>query len=346
MPRQAPTNGEYFDAISDDGRDALVIIFLAGFLFSPNYNRAVSAHLKGRSTIVPNASGFPAIAISQYRDGRPIHRVVAEYNPASFTAARNRPACRIGRNQFELRTDEQGNQSYIISLVQPLRRGCMLEAELAWKIIDGDLLSGNGESLEAINLHDWNLVAPRCEVTGTISVLKKGGDRSTQRFAGVGYHDHNRDRRWMPQTVDAWQWGRAHFPSMTAVFYRFKEKHSSITASKIFTVQDSSLRAQHAGVTETSRRRHIFGLNYPAEMRFETPDKRTVLFIRQKKVIDGSFFYLRFLSEATLEIEGARQGTASAVTEHLAPGTLAWPALWWLINMRIGKGDGRPSFLP
>ena len=30
----------YFDALSDDCRDALVIIFFSNFIFSPRYNRA------------------------------------------------------------------------------------------------------------------------------------------------------------------------------------------------------------------------------------------------------------------------------------------------------------------
>ena len=29
----------YFDALSDDGRDAVVIIFLDNFIFSPRYNK-------------------------------------------------------------------------------------------------------------------------------------------------------------------------------------------------------------------------------------------------------------------------------------------------------------------
>ena len=38
----------YFDAISDDGRDAVVIIFLDNFIFSPRYNRRKGEEEKRR----------------------------------------------------------------------------------------------------------------------------------------------------------------------------------------------------------------------------------------------------------------------------------------------------------
>ncbi|MEJ7615789.1 MAG: hypothetical protein WKF30_02175 [Pyrinomonadaceae bacterium] len=340
----------YFDAISDDGRDTLVIIFLAGFLFSPAYNRAVRRHLRGGTArrAAPRPADFPAISICHYRDGRPRLRVVAEYDPQSFAASIDRPACRIGRNSFELRADEHGNNCYVLSLAQPLRRGRALEAELVWRVIEGDLLPTQNQSrVEDAGAHDWNLVAPRCDVAGTISVIEKGGGgRFVQRFAGLGYHDHNRDRRWIPRAVDSWQWGRAHFPSATAVFYRFGEKDAAVLASRLFTVSNNALDIRQADLQESDRRRNIFGLSYPRQMRFETPGARTILTVNQKKVIDSSFFYLRFLSEAMLETEDGRQERALAITEHLAPRALAWPALWWLINMRIGKADRRASFLP
>src|SRR5215213_4822611 len=42
----------YFDALSDDGRDAVVIIFLDNFIFSPRYNRRAGEAEKMSS--IPN----------------------------------------------------------------------------------------------------------------------------------------------------------------------------------------------------------------------------------------------------------------------------------------------------
>jgi carotenoid 1,2-hydratase len=63
----------YFDAVSESGRDLLVIIFLTNFIFSPRYNRQASDTQKKISQ-PPGASSetqTPAIAFTLYRDGRP-----------------------------------------------------------------------------------------------------------------------------------------------------------------------------------------------------------------------------------------------------------------------------------
>ena len=66
--------------------------------------------------------------------------------------------------------------------------------------------------------------------------------------------------------------------------------------------------------------------------------------MRQGRVVDGSFFYLRFLGEATLDDGGGPPQTAPAVTELLALRALRWRWLDWLTDMRIGR-NGRASFL-
>ena len=37
----------YFDALSDDGREAIVVIFLDNFIFSPRYNKSVKSRESG-----------------------------------------------------------------------------------------------------------------------------------------------------------------------------------------------------------------------------------------------------------------------------------------------------------
>src|SRR5215213_11544065 len=77
----------YFDALSDDGRDAVVIIFLDNFIFSPRYNRKKGEAEKGRKgenisrsethpqPEIPNPkSNVPAVAFTYYRDGKSVYR--------------------------------------------------------------------------------------------------------------------------------------------------------------------------------------------------------------------------------------------------------------------------------
>lgn len=376
----------YFDAISDDGRDVLVIIFLADFVFSPRYNRAVSEHLRrardasapsfaSTSGATPRPAQVPAVALCLYRDGRPLVRAINEYAAQDFDARTDHPDCRIARNRFRLDTTLDESR-YIITLDEPLRRKQRLKATLQWTIREGDFsnkqpfhqptaspvatpdnaasshgdenpsLFGGKSAETSDGVHDWNMAAPRCRVSGTLAVVNRDGRAREQQFRGTGYHDHNRDRRWMPDAIDQWQWGRAHFADTTAVFYRYRERRATTHTTRLFLIRDGQLTRHAAVFAADDSRLHPFGLRYPRRMRFHAHEDATppTLDIRQRRVIDSSYFYLRFLGEAALTTPDGQTQHAHAVTEHLAPRALRYRWLDWLTSMRIGR-HGRASFL-
>ena len=168
-----------------------------------------------------------------------------------------------------------------------------------------------------------------------------------QEFSGTGYHDHNRDTRPLSHTISNWQWGRAHFRDATAIFYRFNEFQQNAPLTKLLIVRNQKLSTYAAAYVARASRRHHFGLTYAQEMQLagtET-DRSITLNVRQQRVIDGSFFYLRFTGRATLALGDRQLREAPLISEHLAPRALGWRPLWWLINMRIGR-HGRGAFLP
>ena len=79
-------------------------------------------------------------------------------------------------------------------------------------------------------------------------------------------------------------------------------------------------------------------------MRFASKDD-SFLIVKHKKVIDSSFFYLRFMSEMTLILPDGKPRRTVGITEYLAPKALKRRYLNFLINMRIGR-NGKGSFLP
>lgn len=367
----------YFDAASDDGRDALVVIFLADFIFSPRYNAAVAASLRGRSP-APRPAEFPAVAVCLYRDGRPLIRAINEVSTDEFSASIEHPACRIGRSGFRLEaaTGQPARAArYLINLDEPLRGGRRLEADFEWTVTEGDFsmpdekhtnANDEGRASEDVEKrarwnesgHEWNMVAPRCRVAGTFAVSdRRGRESRSQVFNGTGYHDHNLDRRWMPATVAEWQWGRAHFADATAVFYRYRETGDRApVTTRLFVVQHDALKTCAARFSADDFRRHHFGLRYPRRMRFDAYESDAMpgevkraggasLQINQRRVIDSSYFYLRFVGDAVLDTGDGRARRAPAITEHLAPRALRWRWLDWLTSMRIGA-NGRTSFLP
>ena len=325
----------YFDAVSDDGRDLLVVIFLDNFVFSPRYNRD------------PGSAPTPALAVTWYRDGRVMLRSIREHAPTEFHASAVAPECRIADSGFGFEpAGEKTGGVYRVRLDLPWRKGARLSADLEWRVVDGDLIAAPSHD-DAAEAHEWNMVAPRCRVTGELTITGRAGDPGTQHFRGTGYHDHNRDDRFLTDAISEWQWGRAHFDDVTAVFYRFRE-HGRAPVSRLLLVQNGDLRITNAAVQIDRARRHHFGLSYPPRLLFDATKHEdgagARLMLDQARIVDGSFFYLRFAGQASLDIGDGIKREAPLVSEHLAPRALTFRWLDWLVNMRISR-DARTAFL-
>jgi carotenoid 1,2-hydratase len=353
----------YFDALSDDGRDCVVMIFLDNFVFSPRYNRFAQTIAKADGdSIGARAMRFPAVAFCLYRDGRLLFRAINEYGANDFSAAADVPQCRIGGSKFALQTSSK-DVRYEISIDEPLRGGRRLAAHFSFTLQTADFETKQISNAETSPLnfdaadsdqqtHEWNLVAPRCRVEGEIETKDARGVKiGAQKFQGTGYHDHNRDARPLTVGVKSWQWGRAHFADeTTAIFYRYIAKNSDAKPlTKLLIARRDEITIYDAQFSAADMKRDIFGVSYPRELIFRTnaeEEKSTVaLRLSQNNALDRSFFYLRFLSRAALETNDGKILQASAVTEHLAPRALGWRWLDWLVRMRIGAQD-RAAFLP
>ena len=351
----------YFDAISDDGRDVIVVIFLDNFIFSPRYNanqksedrsqksgenpkskiQSFDSKIENRKSKIQNQDSFPAVAFFYYRDGKPVYRAINEFPAASFSAGLEKPECRIGDNSFRFEAAPYGS-GYVLSVNTDLKKDRRLQAEFEWLSIESDFTPE--KPLPSCEAHCWNLVATRSDVSGKINVSDENGKLIDNRqFRGTGYHDHNYDNRWLPETVSDWQWGRAHFADATAVFYRYREIGEPDATTKLFVVRKGELRERDAIYEEQKLLRNVFGIKYPKRLRFVSDDNIR-LRVKQTKVIDQSFFYLRFLSEMTLTLRDGKPRKAVGITEYLAPKTLKYRWLDWLVNMRIGK-NGKGALL-
>lgn len=326
----------YFDAISDDGRDAIVVIFLDNFIFSPRYNAACHKNPEDKK------AHFPAVAFFYYRDGKCLYRAINEFGASQFEASETRPECRIGDSHFEFTAAPYG-AGYLIEIKAFMSNNRRLAATLEWLSVECDLLPDK----QFINdgSHSWNMVAPRSDVTGKIEIKRDDGrNLDTINFRGTGYHDHNFDNRWLPVTVREWQWGRAHFADATAVFYRYQEIGAEKPTTKLFTVQNGVLKERQIIFEEhLNFSRDKFGIKYPQRIRYVTQGGLR-LRVKQTHVIDSSFFYLRFLSEMNLTFRDGTPRKTMGITEHLSPKVLKYRWLDWLVNMRIGK-KGKGAFL-
>lgn len=330
-PKQNPKAYEcfYFDALSDNGREALVITFFDNFIFSPRYN---SSNLENK---------IPALMFSYYRDGKPLYRAINEFPESEFSFSENEKICRLDSNSFKFDSAPYG-KGFLIEINTNFHQNKKLEAKLEWLFIESDFQPNQTEIPE--NTHYWNLVAPRADVTGHIKITGKSNKLiDLIHFRGTGYHDHQFDSRRLSETVVDWQWGRAHFGDSTAIFYRYQGVDAPQTATKFYVIRNGELRQREANYEAQGFSRDLLGLKFPNRLRFVSDDNMR-LRVKQLKVIDSSFFHLRFLSEMTLTLRDGKPRKTIGISEYLAPSKLNRRWLNWLIDMRIGK-NGKSSFL-
>lgn len=328
----------YFDALSDDGNEAVVIVFLDNFIFSPRYNAIRKPSLNG-STAESENRRFPAVSITYYRGGKPVYRTVNEYPAEEFAASENSPECRIGKNSFSYESATYGS-GYVVSLDLPLSKNRRLKADFEWLSIETDFESAPFCYEESS--HCWNMVAPRSDVSGKITVVDSGGrKRDVRTFRGTGYHDHNLDNRWLAKTVRDWHWGRAHFADCTAIFYRYSEIADENPSTRLFVIRDGELQTRNVNYVEQNYVRDKFGIRYPTSLHLVSEDN-ILLDSKPLKVIDSSFYHLRFLSSITLKLADGKEHHTTGINEFIAPKALKHRWLNWLSDLRTGRNGKGP----
>lgn len=326
----------YFDALSDDGNEALVIVFLDNFIYSPRYNN-VSKNGLG----LMDTDRFPAVSFTYFANGKQLYRVESEFPADHFSASETEPKCSIGNSGFRFDSASYGS-GYLVSVELPLSRGRTLRANLEWLSIESDF--GTEPFCYDDSAHCWNMVAPRSDVSGKISVVDaRGRTTETRSFRGTGYHDHNLDNRWLAKTVKEWHWGRAHFADATAVFCRYAEIGEEDPRTQLMLIRNGELEQFDAVSDEQNYVRDKYGIRYPTSLKLAAENDLRME-AKPLKVIDSSFYHLRFLSQIKLvSADGSEQSTAG-ITEFIAPRALKYRWLNWLSDLRTGK-NGKGPFL-
>lgn len=323
----------YFDALSDDGREAIVVVFLDNFIYSPRYNRETIS--------ISGNKRCPAVSFTYFKEGKAVYSSTTEYHYSDFHASEDKPECRIGDSGFTFETASYGS-GYLVNISADLGGGRILEAQLEWLSVESDFASDDFCYVES--QHSWNMAAPRSDVTGRLAVKGRSGNQLEEtHFRGTGYHDHNIDNRWLAKTVRDWHWGRAHFSDCTAVFCRFRETNMEEDATtRLLIVRDGELQERNVTFQEQSYVRDKFGIRYPSQLEMISDDGVRVE-VKPIEVIDSSFYFLRFLSEITLAIGDGAPRKTTGITEFIAPKTLKYRWLNRLADVRTGK-NGKSSY--
>jgi carotenoid 1,2-hydratase len=326
----------HFDALSDDGREALVITFHDNFALSPRY-RGIETDTKGNTP--STVTKVPAVSLTYSIAGRVFVRTVNEFHADQVVTTSDGTGFSIGASSFQIDTVSYGS-GFILHLDLLTARKRRIEAELEWLFIESNLSKIEDDSSGAAAL--WNLVAPRSDVSGRLSLMGRN-DRSKKivHFRGTGYHDHLRSDRSLVQTVGSRFWGHAHFIDSTAVFDHHETEDS--TYSKLFLIRDGKIHERELPGSERSFTRDRHGLKLPESVSFLSRDN-IQLRVEPASVIQSGPFATTILGDMTLMLQDGKPRHAVGIAEIIRPALTRSRLFRWLADARIGKNGKGPLF--
>lgn len=189
LNRQGMYEWWYFDAHLESGH-TLVIFFHAS---NPN----------------PGLAGKTGIEIVLLRPDGIRNQKFIPYHKSEFSAARDRPDVKIGKNI--IRVEQRDGELPVYEIyVSEKGFGCRLKytAQVnGWKPGTGLSHFGN------MGFFGWVVPFARASVEGTITY----GDTEIP-VSGIGYHDHNWLNFQFPKIIKYWLWGRIYSKSFTLAY--------------------------------------------------------------------------------------------------------------------------------
>jgi carotenoid 1,2-hydratase len=337
----------YFDAISADGY-GLVITFFYGLPFSPNYQQAILAHEKTGQPAPPDQ--YCSFYCCLYGPQRTEAYALNEYSIQHFAAHSDTPSIQIGRSSF-IYHPEKGFQ---LHLDTPALQGRHIYGDLTFRpqfLLASDTFNSFNNNLLATfhqptlttstlptTEHVWNCVAPICQVTGELEVTSWWNKTNRWQFQGYGYHDHNYGIRQMHHDMQHWVWGRLHTPQFTSVYYLIEPSNPSHSSQNFWLILDhQTAQPYYVGnaLVTGNRQTHFMGVDYYSELNLSHHDNLQ-LHVRANRRVDTGPFYLRFLANQQLSINGQIHENIG-FSEAFRPERLLIKRFWPFIKMRIRR---------
>ena len=325
----------HFDALSDDGREALVVTFYDNYVLSPRFvvNSATEP-----GVIYSGQHRFPAVSFVYSVDGKPILHSVNEYVEGDFRSDPDK-GCSIVGSSFRVDTAEYGS-GYVVTVDLRSFGGRRIRAELEWLLIESDLTPPSENKSEAI----WNVVAPRADVSGKIMLVgRRGKTRKMIQFRGTGYHDQVTSSNVHYRDLDSRMWGRAHFTDSTVVFERHGGVRDRSAPGKFYLIRDGSIEERESACEAGDYRRDHCGLLIPRKISLISGDD-IKLTLKPVTAFRSGFSEVKMLSEITLELPDGKPRKAIGITEFVDPQRLRNRFVRWMSDLRIGSEDRSPLF--
>jgi len=318
----------YFDAISADGRDVLVIIYYAGLPFDPSYGVAAIRHVKNPSKYpAPNALDHSAVGLSWHRDGKLVAYALSGHKANAF---------RHQADPFEIqvatsRVARDADGTYRLTVLTPSVEGKPIRASL--RFAPAPATEPFERNLGSAELpHQWILAAPDCQVEGSVAI----GDTAIN-FAGRGYHDHNAGSEEMSLAMRRWEWGRVHIGERTEVYYASTPQGGKGDPQSLWiTCRNGRPEEVHTDgpqpIQEQGPERTVFGIRHS---KVRTLASTSGFLTRTTSVcLDNGPFYRRWVADYRLDLGGSPEG-GTGIAELLDTRNLNSRWFNWMIPYRL-----------
>ncbi|HEV7700391.1 MAG TPA: hypothetical protein VGO43_09205 [Pyrinomonadaceae bacterium] len=310
-----------FDALSDDGSEALVIEFTDNYPLSPRYVAGASAH---------DLRLAPAVSLAYSVDGKIVLRALNEYEGDAFHAG-DGVGGRIANSSFNFMTANYG-AGFVIKLDLLTSNG-RITGGLEWISIETDLLPDPEEDMSSSLT--INMAVSRADVSGRLTLTSKNGDAlRAAHFRGTGYHEHLRSEG--PLTTRFMCQGHAHFSDATAVVAFIEPTVRNAASSRLSTVRNGEMLSQDATLEMSDLKRDRYGMRVPGQMAFATDDG-VKLQLRPLRVVDRGFLSTAMTCEAVLHVGDGKPRRTAGLLEFCSPARMRHTTVRWLHDLRIER---------
>lgn len=317
----------YFDAISDDGEDALVLVWYAALPFDPAYGLASLRHIRQPDRYPkPNPLDHCAIGFSWYHKGKTVAYALNAFQADQFSHGLTEGSLDLNVSRNQLNRSPDGR--YQLQVQTPVLGLGKKHAHVDLEFIPNHHMTAWERELgREGHSHLWILAAADCIVQGEVRVGKK-----LLKFQGRGYHDHNAGDDELSRSFEKWYWGRFHHDQSTTVYY-VCESMSGQSEGLWLECDSGQVKSFDSmkSLACQDPKRTVFGISYHEQM--SSPDGLANWSLG--KPVDQGPFYLRWVSRHSQICP--RSGHGLGFSELLQANNLNRPLFNWMIPYRLKR---------
>jgi carotenoid 1,2-hydratase len=320
----------YFDGLSDNGKEGIVIIIYETNPFSTRYIRELDNQTNKQKF-------YPAISVSLYKNGKTIYYSFMEFDEGAFNWSEDSKELKIGKDSVRYSATDE-SLDFELTLDQQLESGYSVHG-----VIKGQGVKSHSKLIESVSedQHAWNLLLPVVDLEVKLHVNGVDGEEEVH-FDGKGYHDHNTGQEPMMESFKDWYWGRYHFEGFTLVYY-LMQKHGSTQFEGWLIDQKNQEVLEYFQEAELGYfSRNWFGLN--SARKIELKSGQVAVNIQCITKIDDGPFYQRFIGNSIINYNG-QVHAAHGISEYIYPINIHSRLYWPLVHMRLRYMDAPPHWV-